>query len=50
MKNKQLKEMKESRSQLLLVREELRTTQILIKDFRIKVGNLEATIEEKIIN
>ena len=29
--------MKESRSQLLLVREELRTTQILIKDFRIKV-------------
>lgn len=41
------KEMKESRSQLLLVREELRTTQILIKDFRIKVGNLEATIEEK---
>ncbi|CAX41548.1 type II myosin heavy chain, putative [Candida dubliniensis CD36] len=41
------KEMKESKSQLLLVREELRTSSILIKDFRIKVGNLEATIEEK---
>lgn len=41
------KEMKESKSQLLLVREELRTSLILIKDFRIKVGNLEATIEEK---
>ncbi|CAI5760115.1 unnamed protein product [Candida verbasci] len=42
-----IKEMKEYKSQLLLIKEELRTSQILIKDFRQKTGKLEEQTQEK---
>jgi myosin protein heavy chain len=42
-----VQEMKEMKNQLILTKEECRTSQILIKDFRIKIGKFEETIVVK---
>ena len=42
-----VEEMKEMRNQLILTKEECRTSQILIKDFRIKIGKFEEQIVVK---
>ncbi|KAL6451206.1 MYO1 Myosin-1 [Candida maltosa Xu316] len=41
------KEMTEAKSQLLLAKEEARTSQILIKQFRVKINSLEELLQDK---